>query len=130
MITVKIADLLNSTEILQKLSQKEFKAKLAWSITRLLKAAEAEIQAFNETRMNLIKKCGEKDENGELVTDENGNCKIEPNSIESFSKELNDLIETEVEINAHKIPISLLEDVDFTPAEMAALEPFIDMDEE
>ena len=46
MIKVKIIDLINSTETLQKLSQKDFKAKLAWSIARLLKAAEKEIQDF------------------------------------------------------------------------------------
>ena len=130
MIQVKISDLLNSTETLQKLAQKDFKAKLAWSIARLLKAAEAEIQSFNETRMNLIKKFGEKDESGELITDEKGNCKIEPDNIEEFSKELNDLIDTEVEINANKIKMDLLENIDFTPSDMAILEPFIDMDEE
>lgn len=130
MITVKISDLLNSTETLQKLSQKDFKAKLAWSIARLLKAAEAEIQSFNDTRMNLIKKYGEKDENGELITDENGNCKINPDDTAEFSKELNDLIETTVEINANKIKMDLLEDLDFTPSDMAVLEPFVEFDEE
>ena len=130
MIKVKISDLLNSTETLQKLSQKDFKAKLAWSIARLLKAAEAEIQSFNETRMNLIKKYGEKDENGELVTDEQKNCKIEPDKIEEFSNELNELVDAEVEINAHKIKIESLEDKEFTPAEMSQLEIFIDFGED
>lgn len=129
MIQVKIADLLNSTETLQKLAQKDFKAKLAWSISRLLKAAEAEIQNFNDTRMNLIKKYGEKDTDGELITDENGNCKILPESVEDFNKELNELINTEIEINANKIDIELLENIDFTPSEMAILDPFIEMNE-
>lgn len=130
MIQVKIADLLNSTETLQKLSQKDFKAKLAWTIARLLKAAEGEIQSFNDTRMNLIKKYGEKDENGELITDENGNCKINPEEIDIFSKELNELIDSEVEINANKIKMDLLENIDFTPSDMALLEPFVEFDEE
>ena len=129
MITVKINDLLNSVETLQKLSQKDFKAKLAWQIARLLKSAEAEIQAFNDTRMNLIRKYGEKDENGELVTDERGNCKIVEAQVNDFSTELNDLVNSEVEINANKINIDLLEDLDFTPNEMAMLEPFVDMGE-
>ena len=34
-----------------------------------------------------------------------------------------------VEINANKINIDLLEDLDFTPNEMAMLEPFVDMGE-
>lgn len=130
MITVKIADLLNSTETLQKLSQQDFKAKLAWSIARLLKAAEVEIQSFNDTRMTLIKKYGEKDENGELVTDDKGNCKILEEGIETFGKELNELINTEIEINANKIKMDLLEDIDFTPSDMAVLEPFVEFDEE
>ena len=130
MIKVKIADLLNSTETLQKLSQQDFKAKLAWSIARLLKSAESEIQSFNETRMNLIRKYGEKDENGELITDDKNNCKIKNEVIEQFSAELNELINTEVEINANKIDIKLLEDINFTPNDMAVLEPFVEFGEE
>ena len=126
MIAVKISDLLNSTETLQKLAKQDFKAKLAWSIARLLKAAEVEIQSFNETRMNLINKYGEKDENGELITDENNNCKINPDRMSEFNKELNDLLDMLVEINANKINMELLEDIDFTPSDMAVLEPFID----
>ena len=129
MIKVKINDLLNSTEALQKLAGTELKAKLSWQVSRILKAADAEIQSFNETRMNLIKKYGEKDENGELITDEQGNCKIVPDGIESFTNELNELIKSEVEINANKLDINLFGDIDFTPSDMAALEPFIDMDE-
>lgn len=129
MIKVKIANLLNSTDTLQKLSQKDFKAKLAWSIARLLKAAEVEMQGFNEARMTLIKKYGEKDENGELITDDSGNCKIQNETLQEFTDELSELISSEVEINANKIPINLLEDVDFTPGEMAVLEPFIEVGE-
>lgn len=130
MIKVTISDLLNSTETLQKLAQKDFKAKLAWQIGRLLKAAEGEIQSFNETRMNLIKKFGNKDENGELITDDKGNCKIGEENVTDFSTELNDLINQEVEINANKINIEDLDACNFTPTDMAQLEPFIKFDEE
>lgn len=128
MIKVKISELLNSTETLQKLSQKDFKAKLAWSISRLLKTAENEIQAFNDTRMNLIRKYGEKDDNGELITDDKGNCKINSDCIEQFNKEFSELIDTEVEINANKLTFNMLENIDFTPSDMAILEPFVEME--
>lgn len=129
MINVKISDLLNSTEALQKLAGTDLKAKLAWQVARLLKAAEAELQSFNEARTNLIKKYGEKDENGELITDENGNCKITPNFIDTFSNELNELIDSEVEISANKISINDLDNTNFTPSEMTVLEEFIDFEE-
>ena len=130
MIKIKISDLLNSTEALQKLAGTELKAKLAWQVGRILKAAETEIQSFNEARMNLIKKYGEKDENGELITDEQGNCKIVEGDINEFSNELNDLINSEVEISGNKIKIDDLDKVDFTPAEMAQLEILIDFGED
>lgn len=129
MIKIKIQDLLNSTEALQKLAQTSLKARPAFYVAKMLKAADKEIQEFNETRMNLIKKYGEKDENGELVTDESQNCKIPDGEIESFSQELNDLVMTEVEINANKLRIDDLEDVDFTPNDMTILEAFIDFGE-
>ena len=130
MIQVKISELLNSTDTLQKLSQQDFKAKLAWQIARLLKAAEAEIQSFNETRMNLIRKYGEKDETGELITDDKGNCKINEDSVKDFSSQLSDLLDTQVEINANKIKVEQLEDIDFTPAQITILEPFIEFGED
>ena len=92
MIKVKISELIDSISTLQKLAQKDFKAKLAWSIARLLKAAEAEIQSFNETRMNLIHKYGEKNENGELITDEKGNCTLIKDKVQDFNTELNELL--------------------------------------
>ncbi len=130
MIKVKILQLINSAEMLQKLSKQDFTAKLAWKIARLLKAAEAEIQSFNETRMTLINKYGEKDENGQLITDEIGNCKIDEASVTEFSKQLNDLLDTEVEINANKMKMEDLEEVKFTPNEIGLLEPFLETEDE
>ena len=127
MIKVKINDLLNSVETLQKLSNQNFKAKLAWQVARLIRAAESELQTFNDTRLNLIRKYGEKDENGDLLTDENNNYKIIPDKANDCSNELNELANSEVEINANKLDFALLEDLDFTPVEMAVLEPFVDM---
>ena len=129
MINIKISELMDSVTTLQKLSQQDFKAKLAWSIARLLKAAEVEVQAFNDARMNLITKYGEKDENGELITDEKGNCKIMPDNVSTFNAELNELLASEIEINANKINFELLENLDFTPSDIAVLEPFIEIEE-
>lgn len=128
MITVTISELINSTETLKKLANKELKAKLAWSVARLLKSADQEIQDFNDARMKLIRQYGEKDENGELITDERGNCKILDEDVQKFTDELNELTNTTVEINANKINIEDIENIDFTPAEMTQLEPFINFD--
>ena len=129
MINITLEQLVNSTEGLRGLSQKSLKARPAYSIAKILKAAEAEITSFNETRMNLIRKYGEKDENNELKSDDNGNVRIPPEVLDDFNKELQELLGTEVEINANKIRIDDIGDVEFTAAEMAQLDDFIEFDE-
>ena len=79
--------------------------------------------------MNLIKKYGEKDDKGELITTEDGNCKIPDESIQEFSTELNDILDATIDINANKMTMEQLEDLDFTPKDMAMLEPFIENEE-
>jgi len=79
--------------------------------------------------MALIRKYGEKDENGELVTDDTGNCKIMQEKITDFSNELTELINSEVELNANEIDMKMLEDIPFMPSDMVKLEPFVNMDE-
>ena len=130
MITIKTSILINSTEVLQKLAQSELKARIAWQVARTLKAVEEELQTFNETRMTLIHKYGEKNDDGTLVTDENNNCKIVPEQMPLFNKELTDLLNEEISINANKISIYDIENLDFAPSEMAILEYFIDFGEE
>ena len=129
MITVKILDLVNGAEALQKLANAPLKAKLAWQVAKLLQAAEKEIQDFNTTRMQLINKYGEKDDKGELVTDSDGNCKIIADSTTAFNAELSELLANEVEINGSKLKINDLESIDFTPSEISALEPLIEFEE-
>ena len=128
MIKVQLKDLLNSTEALQKLSRQNLKARLAFQVARMLKAAEKEITDFNEVRTNLIKKYSEVDENGELIPDENGNIKISKENINVFNNEFNDLISSEIEIPTEPIKLDSLEDLTFTAAEMAVLEPFIEIE--
>ena len=130
MITIKLETLINGAESLRALSQKPLKARCAYAVSKILKAAETEMANFNEARMNLIRKYGEKDENDELVTDENGNAHVIPENIEEFTKELNDVLDSDVDINANKVRIDDLDDVKFTPTEMVQLDEFIEFGEE
>lgn len=126
MIKLKLNELLNATDALQTLSKKSLQARPAFQVVRLLKAADKEIQEFNDIRVKVVNQYGDKDENGELITDENGNCHIAPEHINEFNKELNDLLNTEIEINANALSLGDLEELEFTPSDLALLEPFIE----
>ena len=125
MINVTLKEIVESSDIMKKLAQKTLKGKTAYHIARLIREADKELTLFNETRANLIKKYGEKDENGELKIEENGNCILMPDKIENFYSELNDVLNNNIELNAEKLSIEELEELDFTPSEMLTLESFI-----
>ena len=126
MITVEIREILNSAEIMQRLSKRPFKGKIAFQIARILRYIDEELKSFNETRSKLIKIYGERNDAGELIIDENNNYKIQPDKIAKLNQEIEELLNTSIQINADKINISDIENEDFTPADILLLEPFIE----
>lgn len=127
MITVKIKDILNGLDILQKLSNMPLKAKPSARVGKLLKEIDKEIQEFYNARTKLIETYGEKNEYGKPVIGENGNYKIQEDKQKQFSEELDELIDMDIEISALKIDLNDISDTVFTPNEMILLEPFIEM---
>lgn len=129
MMQVQLRNIVESIDVLSKLAQKPMKAKLAYNVGRMLKQVENEMNSFNTTRMDLIKKYGEKDENGELIVYDDNNYRVSQESVQEFNDEFNELIASTIELNANKINFEDLEELDFTPQEMVLLEPFIEIEE-
>ena len=126
MINIQLKDIIEGTDVLRKLAGKSLRGKTAFQISKLLKRLEDELTFFNTTRVEIIKKYSETDENGELVQDENGNVKLKEDKLNEFNAEITELLNTEVEINCEKISLAAIEDLDFTPAEMTLLMPLIE----
>ena len=125
MIKVRLREIIDSTDVLRKLAGESLRGRTAFQISKLLKKLEEELDLFNKTRVEIIKKYGEKDDNGELKTDDNGNVKIVEESASVFNQEMLDLLNQEIEINANPIALDDLENINFTPAEITILIPFI-----
>ena len=126
MIKVKLNDIVNSTETFNKIMQQSFKGSLAFKIARLARELDKEMQTFNSERQKIIQKYGEKGENGELKVDENGNVRFENSKIQEINDEFNSLLNTELEINADKLPIDSIDAFEITPQEMLGIEIFFE----
>lgn len=126
MITVSVREILNSAEIMQKLSKRQFKGKVAFQIARILRYIDEELKSFNEARSNLIEVYGERDGSDNLVMDENNNYKIQKDKITELNQEIEELLNTSIQINADAINMKDIENEDFTPADILLLEPFIE----
>ena len=126
MIKIKLNDVVNATETFTKIMQQSFKGSLAFKIARLARELDTEMKTFNEERQKIIQKYGNKDENGELIIDENGNVKFDNANIEEINQDFSSLLETELEINADKLPMDSIDNFEITPQEMLNIEVFFE----
>ena len=125
MINTALRNIVESADIMRELSGKSLKGRAAFRVARLLREVEKEFTLFNEKRVDLIKEYAQKDENGEIKSEENGNVTLDPDRLTEFYQKLEELLNTEVEINAEKIDTVDLDDIELTPAQVINLEPFI-----
>lgn len=126
MIRISLNDILNATETFKVIMQQSVKGSLAFKIARLARELDKEMTTFNEERQKLFQKYGEKDENGELVIDENNIIKFPSENIDLINEELNSLLSTEVEVNADKLPVGEVDQFELTPQQMMNIEMFFE----
>lgn len=124
MIEISIRTLVDMLDTFPGLMKKNLKGRTAFLLARIARELDKEYNSFNETRMKLVNKYAEKDGNGKVISN-NGNTQILPEFIDDFNKEINELMNTTIQLNVTPIKLDDLSEVDFTPLEMFALEPFI-----
>ncbi len=129
MIKLTLKQIIEGQESLQKLSNQPLRGRTAFQIGRLLKELENILSDYNDTRIKTIQAYAKKDENGEFVINEKNEYQFEPEQMTLYFQEIEKLINEELEINSNPIKFADIENLDFTPAEMTFLEPFLDVDE-
>ena len=123
---VTLKEIVESQEAMRALSNKSLRGRVAFKVARLLKKLEAELTTFNDTRTKLIESYAKKDEEGNFVTNDKNEYQFDQENANKFVEEINKLLLEELDIDANPILVDEIEELDFTPAEMAALEPFMD----
>ena len=109
----------NITPALTKLSKLDLKAVEAVKLARLLGKVETELKPLEETQRNLWIKYGEEIKNGEY--------KSKPEKYASFSKEYQELLESEIDIDIEKIVIK--SDIQIDAASVLALSDIVEFAE-
>lgn len=118
---------LNEAKSLSLIAESKFSGKKAFLIARLMKKLQEEYDTYQTARRSLVIKYAEKDENGEPIIDSEGNVKIGKNDMDKLNKEYEELVSTEVEIDAEPIDAEWLDDIELSPNQITELMPFIKM---
>lgn len=110
---MKIAEALVAREALDKLATKPYNAKLAYRIARMISKLDSELKTFEQKRIELIMKHGEKTEDGKYT--------IKPENMELFSKTLNELLSETITIDRLPLPLAMFEDNPLEAADIMKL---------
>lgn len=109
----------NIKPALAKLSKLDLRAVEAVKLARLLGKVDSELKPLEETRRNMWVKYGEEVENGSY--------KIKPENYAAFSKEYQELLNSEIDIDTDKIEIK--SDIQIDAASVLALSDVVEFAE-
>ena len=125
MIEITVQEMIDSIDVLKEINNKKMPAKTAYQFARIIREIEKELQSFQDARSKLIEHFGKKDDTGKLIEDENGNIEIVLEKQEQFKKEIEDLMQSKIQINCEQINLEDILDNKFSPAEINKLFLFI-----
>ena len=120
--------IVNTINALGKLNNTQLPIKVAYAISKNVNKIESELKVYNTEKAKLIDKYCEKDEEGKLKIDENGNAALKEEYIEDYNKDIKELLSIENEIDIHMIKLDdlLNSNYDISPAELSAIDFMIE----
>ena len=125
MIKVTVKEVVIANQILNKLKQNYFNGKVAFVLARVIREIQKENEIFELTRMEIINRYADKDEEGNLLQTENGSIHIAEDQLPECNGELSDMLSTAIELNIEPIKEEWLANAELTLEEAIALEPFV-----
>ena len=126
MIELTVKEVMESVGVLNEIMEQPFHGALAFKISRIIRELRKEVESFNTERDKIIRVFSEKDENGKPVLLENGNIKIRSDLVKECNDEFEKLLGTSIEINAEKLDLDELDEIEITPKKMESILVLVD----
>ena len=119
--------IVNDANLLGNLTHKQLPIKVSYAIAKNISKIEKELEIYNKERQKLIDKYCLKDEEGNLI-DENNQFKIADGNLEAWNKDMNELLDIEIDINIPKFSKDDLfnSNCNITPAELMLIDYMIE----
>ena len=124
MIKVTLNDIITNNNLFREIHSKPMPARTAFKVARLIRELDKENEMFDKQRIDIVTRYAKRNENGDMV-EENNQVLIDDDKMQQFQDEFNALLDTEVEVNAEKLDIEDLGDIELTPKQIMNLEKFI-----
>lgn len=117
---------LQFVELYNKIKNMSLPIKVAFTLNKIYKEMENDINFYNEKLGEIIQKYGQKDEDGNPVFSSDGTMiEIIPELREECMEKQKEINSLEIEVSEYSININDLEKIDLTVSELSVLMPFI-----
>ena len=108
-------------------SRKQLNVKTSYAISYNNGHIDSALKPYNKEAEKLGEKYGKRDQDGKLVHGDRGGVTIDKGKMDDYLKELNTLLDIEVDIDVRKIKLDDLKDaqgnpVGFSAAELTAID--------
>lgn len=126
MMKLKMKELFGKDQAFEEINKLVLPGKVAFAIARIQRAVNQELETFYASRMETVKRYADKDENGEVIVNDNGNIHISDEYVQAVNKELEEVLMEEVELNANFLNPDWFADVEMTPAVAKEIQTFME----
>lgn len=106
-MTIKLKSIIENKENIKALCSVKLPIKISYSINKISSKIDKELEIYENTRINLLNKLGDKLEDNSY--------KIKSENIDEWTKEIELLTNQDVDIDFQKILISDLGDIEIEP---------------
>ncbi|MFR3072133.1 MAG: DUF1617 family protein [Paeniclostridium sp.] len=120
--------IVNDANYLGALANKQLPIKVSYAIAKNVSKIENELKIYNNERQKLLDKYCVKDEEGKNKIDENNQLRITDENMDDWNKEINELLDIEIEIDIHKFNINdlLNSNCEMTASELMLIDYMIE----
>lgn len=116
-ITIKLAQLIDSRDALEKVFNQDLPVRMAYKISKIIKAVNNELTTFDEFRNKLLNKYGT--DAGE------GKFSISAENVPLFQEDIKSLLETEVTLEFNRITLDDLGSIKLSSRDLSTLDYLI-----
>lgn len=122
---LKASQIIDMVTALNNIADKEVPLTLAIKVADVIDSLETSYDQITKRRDDLVRKFGEKNEDGEVLVQDNGTIKIF--DFKSFQTEEAELLNTEIDLKFETLSMEDLKqcDIQISPKDYRALKPIL-----
>ena len=121
----KAGQILEMHDALEKISHLDLSLKTAIVVADNIDVVANSYKVINEKRQKAVEKYAKKDEEGNFVQAADNPNAIMIDNAQEYMKELNEILESEIEVEIKQFSLEGEKDITIAPADILALRPLI-----